>query len=101
MAPEPIPAIAAPTTPPTSAWLELEGSDSAQVIRFQAIAPISAANTMFSESASASTIPVAIVVATLIERNAPRRFMTAAMATATRGLSAPVAIDVAIALAVS
>jgi hypothetical protein len=42
-----------------------------------------------------------MVVATLIERNAPRRFITAAIATATRGLSAPVAIDVAIALAVS
>jgi hypothetical protein len=35
-APEPIPAIAAPTTPPTSAWLELEGSFSAHVTRFQA-----------------------------------------------------------------
>ena len=54
-----------------------------------------------SDSLSASTMPVAIVVATLIERNAPRRFMTADRPTATRGRSAPVAIEVAIALAVS
>ena len=42
-----------------------------------------------------------IVLATSIERNAPIRFITAAIATAVRGLSAPVAIGVAIALAVS
>jgi hypothetical protein len=37
----------------------------------------------------------------LIEINAPARFPTAEIATATRGLNAPVAIDVAIAFAVS
>ena len=46
-------------------------------------------------------MPLAIVAATLIEMNAPTRLRVAAMATATRGLSAPVAIDVATALAVS
>jgi hypothetical protein len=41
------------------------------------------------------------LAATLIETNAPTRFSTAAISTATRGLSAPVAIEVATALAVS
>jgi hypothetical protein len=48
-----------------------------------------------------STIPLAIVAATLIDRKAPTRLRTAAISTATRGFSAPVAIDVATALAVS
>jgi hypothetical protein len=39
------------------------------------------------------------LAATLIETNAPTRFSTAAISTATRGLSAPVAIEVATALA--
>ncbi len=47
------------------------------------------------------TIPLAIVVATAIEMNAPMKLSTAEIRTATIGLSAPVAIDVAIALAVS
>ena len=41
------------------------------------------------------------VIATDTDRNAPTRLATAEMATATFGLSAPVAIDVAIALPVS
>jgi hypothetical protein len=65
------------------------------------MAPISAAKTIVRVRALASTIPVAIVVATLIERKAPMRFMSAARPTATRGRSAPVAMEVAIALAVS
>ena len=100
-APVPMAAMAAPTTPPTRAWLELEGSESAQVTRFQAIAPMRAAKTIVRVSALASTIPVAMVVATLIERKAPIRFMSAATPTAMRGRNAPLAIDVAIALAVS
>ena len=47
------------------------------------------------------TIPLAIVVATAIEMKAPRKLSAAEIRTATMGLSAPVAIDVAIALAVS
>jgi hypothetical protein len=35
----------APTIPPISAWEELEGSPKYHVIRFQAIAPTSPANT--------------------------------------------------------
>ena len=48
-----------------------------------------------------STSPLEIVLATSTERKAPTRFSTPAMVTATFGLSAPVAIDVAMALAVS
>ena len=47
------------------------------------------------------TIPFAIVAATLIEMNAPAKLRHAEMTTATFGFSAPVAIEVAIALAVS
>jgi hypothetical protein len=46
-------------------------------------------------------IPLAIVAATLMDRNAPTRLRIADIPTATRGLSAPVAIEVATALAVS
>jgi hypothetical protein len=95
----------APMTPPISAWLELDGIVKYQVIRFHVIAPISAASTSARPSLPASTfgstMPLAIVAATLIEMNAPAKFRTAEIITATRGFSAPVAIDVAIALAVS
>ncbi len=67
--------------------------------------PISAASTRSSPSVPASTLgltmPLAIVAATLIEMKAPAKFRHAEVITATRGLSAPVAIDVGIALAVS
>ena len=51
--------------------------------------------------APASTIPPAIVAATFSEMNAPTKFRIAATVTATLGGSAPVAIVVAIAFAVS
>ena len=101
----PTDAIAAPISPPIRAWLELDGIVKYQVIRFQVIAPINAASTTTSPSApavaAAGTIPLAIVVATLIEMNAPTKLSAAEIRTATIGFSAPVAIDVAIALAVS
>ena len=50
---------------------------------------------------SRSTTPLATVVATSTDRNAPTRLSEAEMPTATLGLSAPVAMDVAIALPVS
>ncbi len=75
------------------------------VIRFHVIAPISAASTSTSPLPPARTvgltIPLAIVAATLIEMNAPAKFRQADRITATFGFSAPVAIDVAIAFAVS
>ena len=46
-------------------------------------------------------MPLATVAATVIEMKAPTKFSTAAMPTAIRGFSAPVAIVVAIAFAVS
>ena len=50
---------------------------------------------------SAFTMPLATVAATESEMNAPTKFRIAAMVTATFGGSAPVAIVVAIAFAVS
>ena len=46
-------------------------------------------------------MPFATVAATLTERKAPTRLRTAEIATAVNGFKAPVAMDVAIALAVS
>ena len=94
-------AIAEPIIPPISAWLELDGRPTNQVMRFHVIAPTRPARTMFSVMASWSTIPFAIVAATLIETNAPAKLSTDALATAIRGLSARVETLVAIELAVS
>ena len=88
-------------TPPISAWLELDGSPRNQVIRFQVIAPTRPARMMLSVIAAGSTIPFAIVAATLNEMNAPTKFSTAAIATAFRGESARVETLVAIEFAVS
>ena len=83
----------------------LHGIVKYHVVRFQMIAPISAANTSerpdVPDNTCALTMPLAIVAATLIEMKAPTRLSTADIATATRGFSAPVAIAVATALAVS
>ena len=65
------------------------------------MAPASPANTTVSVTRPVSTRPLAIVAATLSDKNAPIRFRTADSATATFGFSALVAMDVAIALAVS
>ena len=45
--------------------------------------------------------PLAIVAATAVDRNAPTRLSTADSATAVLGFSAPLAMEVAMALAVS
>src|SRR5437588_9732465 len=94
-------AQAAPTRPPISACDELEGSPSHHVVRFHAIAPSSAANTTVVLVAEAETIPLAIVVATLSEMNAPTKLSTAEYPTAMRGGIARVEIEAATALAVS
>jgi hypothetical protein len=80
---------------------ELEGRPRSHVTRFQAIAPSNAADTMPSDTSDVWRIPSAIVVATSSERNAPTTLSVALRSTAIRGGSAPVAIDVAIAFAVS
>ncbi len=92
---------AAPTSPPISACDELEGRPSHHVRRFQTIAPMSAASTVFSFARPVSIIPLPTVFATAVVTNAPARFATAATATASRGESARVEIDVATAFAVS
>ena len=46
-------------------------------------------------------MPLATVAATFTDRNAPTRLSAAEIATAVNGFSAPVAMEVAIALAVS
>ena len=92
---------AAPATPPMSACEELDGSPAHQVARFQAIAPMSPANTTVVVIAPASTMPPATVAATCREMNAPTKFRIAAMRTAARGDIARVDTVVAMAFAVS
>ena len=97
----PAAASVAPTTPPISACEDDDGRPNHQVARFQQIAPIRPPKTTVGVIAPASTIPPATVAATLSEMKAPTKFRIAAMVTATCGFSAPVAIVVAIAFAVS
>src|SRR3954471_12455613 len=91
----------APIRPPKSACDELEGSPRNQVTRVHKIAPTSPAKITTGLMSVSSTSPPEIVFATSTDRKAPVRFRQAAIATAVRGLKAPVAIDVAMALAVS
>src|SRR5277367_2024235 len=88
-------------TPPISAWLLIDGIPSSQVTRFQVIPPARPAATTVNVTSFVLTRPLAIVAATARERNAPTRLSAPDKATATRGPSAPVAIEVAIALPVS
>src|SRR3954464_5009701 len=94
-------ASVAPTIPPISACDDEDGNPNHQVVRFQAIAPISPAKTVSSVIEVESTIPLAIVAATASDRNAPTKFRLADIATAARGERARVDTEVAIALAVS
>src|SRR4051812_27343754 len=94
-------ATAAPTSPPTNAWLELLGSPACQVTRFQMIAPSSAQISTSCDATFGSTSPEAIVEATAVPHIAPIRFVEAAITTACRGVRTRVATIVAIELAVS
>src|SRR4029078_9331276 len=87
--------------PPNSACEELEGRPTSQVNRFHRMAPVKPANTTTGVIFASFTSPPAIVFATCTDRNAPARLRMPAMATATFGRRAPVAIEVAIALAVA
>lgn len=87
--------------PPIRACDELEGMPSSQVSRFQTTPPTRPANTSSSVTMLESMRPLAIVAATAVDMNAPTRFSTAESRTAVLGLSAPLAIEVAIALPVS
>src|ERR671924_2156189 len=92
---------AAPTRPPISACEELEGRPNHQVMRFQAIAPATAASTVLSFARPVSMIPLPTVFATAVVTNAPARFAPEATATAIRGDIARVDTEVATAFAVS
>ena len=87
--------------PPISACEDDDGSPNHHVVRFQAIAPMSPPKTTVGVIAPASTIPPATVAATFSEMNAPTKFRIAATRDGDRGARAPVAMVVAIALAVS
>src|ERR1700733_13241636 len=91
----PAAAMVAPIPPPMSACDELDGMPKSQVTRFQVIPPARPAATTVSVTSLVSTRPLAIVAATASDRNAPTRFRTPDRPTATRGLSALVAIEVA------
>src|SRR5256885_14169178 len=94
-------ASAAPHSPPTSAWLELEGRPNHQVSRFQAIAPSSEQMRISEEIASKWTRPDEMVLATAVPAIAPRRLVPAARTTAWRGVRTFVETTVAMELAVS
>lgn len=92
----------APTTPPISACEDDEGSPKYQVIRFQVIAPSTpAASTVSPCSPLGGVITSLTVLATWTPSSAPSMFITAAISSATRGVSARVDTAVAIALAAS
>jgi hypothetical protein len=96
-------AMPAPTSPPIRACEDDDGRPKYQVIRFQVIAPTSADSTITRPCLplGASMIPLPTVCATLVPRKAPTKFITAASSSASRGVSARVEIEVAIALAAS
>ena len=73
------------------------------MIRFQVIAPTSAAATMIWPSSPAGVVasPEAIVLATAVPVSAPTKFAVADIRIACSGRSARVETDVAIAFAVS
>ena len=98
---EPAWAITAPITPPIRACDEEEGSPQYQVIRSQMIAPMTPAKITIWVTSLASTIPLPMVAATLVETIAPAKLSTAAMMMALLTDKARVDTQVAMALAVS
>ncbi len=89
-------AIIAPTSPPTSAWLLLDGKPSHQVSRFHAIAPASAPNTTTASTRCALTTPLPIVLATCRPNTVKAmKLKNAAHSTATPGESTRVETTVA------
>ena len=93
----------APVRPPMRACEDEEGRPNHHVTRFHAIAPANPASTTTSPEIPSGGVmmPEPITSATPVPSIAPIRFITAAMATATRGVSARVEMDVATALAAS
>src|SRR6476619_2643389 len=97
----PAPTSTAPISPPKRACDELDGRPNNQVVRFHRMAATNPAKIMVGVTKASLTMPPEMVLATSVDRNAPATFSTAAISTATFGLSAPVATEVAIALAES
>ncbi len=89
--------------PPNRACEEDEGRPKYQVMRFQTMAPTSAAKRIHIPLSpwGVSMSPSLTVFATPCPRKAPARFMTAAMASAARGVRARVETEVAMAFAES
>src|ERR1700709_2024395 len=79
IAPEPAPTKVAPTTPPISACEEEDGIPNHQVARFQLIAPIRPPRMITGVTAADSTIPSAIVAATVSEVDAPAKVRAGAL----------------------
>src|SRR5947208_17037107 len=75
---------AAPIRPPISACEELDGRPRHHVRRFHAIAPSSAASTVFSVARPVSMIPLPTVFATADVTKATARFASAAYISALR-----------------
>jgi hypothetical protein len=85
-APGPELAIAAPTSPPTRVWEELDGNPHHQVIRFQIIAATKADPITVRFIASGSTTPFPIIVATFIGKTVnAMKLKNAAIETAANG----------------
>ncbi len=98
----PLDAIAAPHRPPISACDDDDGRPKYQVMRFQIVAPTTAAKTTVRPSGVVGAVMIPPTVsATLVDTSDPSKLKTAASASATRGLSARVATEVAIAFAAS
>ncbi|VXC91901.1 hypothetical protein SPHINGOT1_250023 [Sphingomonas sp. T1] len=102
IAPKPILATPAPSSPPISAWLLLEGMPSTQVMTFHAIAPISAAKITCASITCAWTMPVPTVCATWRPKTAKAmKLKNAAQSTAYWGFNTRVETTVAIEFAAS
>ena len=111
--PRPRATTAEPIRPPNRAWEEDEGRPSSQVTRFHKMPPTRPANTMVRIGTPIrpgigspfdpwiATTLLLTVRATSMLRKAPTRLSAADSTTAVLGFRAPVAIEVAIALAVS
>ncbi len=94
--------IAAPTSPPTRAWLELDGSPRIHVSVFQTTAPVSAAPvTATSSFEGTCTMPATVLATAAPIRSGPNRLKNAAKATAGSGRATRVDTRVAMALAAS
>ncbi len=94
--------MAAPARPPSRAWDDDDGRPNHQVIRFQVIAPSSAAQTTVGLTTSGTMSPLEMVLATAVPTTkAARKLNEAAQSTANRGDRTRVATTVAMELALS